>query len=43
MDITSATIATLISSCVAATVSILLNKNSNQRRLEDQLDSILKI
>jgi hypothetical protein len=43
MDITSATIATLISSGVAATVSILLNRSTKRRSLEDQLDSILKI
>jgi hypothetical protein len=43
MDITSATIATLISSGVAATVSIILNKSTKRRSLEDQLDSILKI
>jgi hypothetical protein len=43
MDITSATIATLISSGVAATVSVLLNRSTQIRSLEDQLDSILKI
>lgn len=43
MDLTSAAVATLISSGVATTVTILLNRSTSMRNLEDQLDSILKI
>lgn len=43
MDITSAAIATLISSSVATTVTILINRNNNIKVLNDQLDNIIKI
>jgi hypothetical protein len=43
MDITAAAIATLISSCVATIVTLLINKNNSVKNLNDQLDDIIKI
>jgi hypothetical protein len=43
MDITAAAIATLISCCVATTVTFLLNKKSEIKNLNEQLDDIIKI
>jgi len=43
MDITSATIATLISSSVATIVTLLINRENALRTLNTQLDDILKI
>jgi hypothetical protein len=43
MDLTSAAIATLISSGVASAVTYFLNRSQRLRTLNDQLDNILKI
>jgi len=43
MDITSATIATLISVVTSATITLLLARLSSKKSLDDQLDGILKI
>jgi hypothetical protein len=43
MDITSAAIATIISSSVATIVTLIINRTNNIKALNDQLDSILKI
>ena len=43
MDITSASIATIISSSVASSLAIYFNRNNNVKALNDQLDNILKI
>lgn len=43
MDITAAAIATLISSGIATTVTLLINRGNSLKNLNDQLDSILKI
>ena len=43
MDITAAAIATLISSSVATTVTFLINRRSDIKNLNDQLDDIIKI
>lgn len=43
IDITAAAIATVISSGVAATVAVKINKVNGKKSLHDQLDSILKI
>jgi hypothetical protein len=43
MDITSASIATLISIIVSATISVSIARDNKKKNLDDQLDSILKI
>jgi hypothetical protein len=43
MDITAAAIATLISSGIATTVTLLMNRGNSLNNLNDQLDNILKI
>ncbi|MEZ5082865.1 MAG: hypothetical protein R2750_05390 [Bacteroidales bacterium] len=43
MDITTAAIATLISSSVATIVAISSNRSNRIKNLNDQLDSIIKI
>lgn len=43
MDITAAAIATLISSGIATTVTLLINRGNSLKNLNDQLDNILKI
>ena len=43
MDITSAAIATIISSTVATIVAMVLNKRSTEKSLYSQLDSLLNI
>jgi hypothetical protein len=43
MDLTSAAIATLISSGVASAVAYFLNRSQRLRTLNEQLDNILKI
>jgi len=43
MDITSAAIASVISSLIATTVAIYLNRHNHLKSLNDQLDNILKI
>lgn len=43
MDITAAAIATIISSCVATIVSLLINRRNQKKDLNDQLDAIVKI
>ncbi len=43
MDVTSAAIATLISSAVATTVALLINRANAIKSLHDRLDGILKI
>ena len=43
MDITAAAIATLISSGIATTVTLLMNRGNSLKNLNDQLDNILKI
>jgi len=43
MDITAAAIATIISSSVATTVTLVINRKNEIRSLNEQLDSIVKI
>jgi hypothetical protein len=43
LDISAATIATFISSCVATIVALRLNKSNAKKTLYDQLDGIIKI
>jgi hypothetical protein len=43
MDITAAAIATLISSGIATSVTLLINRGNSLKNLNDQLDNILKI
>lgn len=43
MDLTSAAIATIISSGIASAVTYFLNRSQRLRNLNEQLDSILKI
>jgi hypothetical protein len=43
MDITAASIATLISSCIAAGLTLYFNRRNEIRTLNDQLDNIIKI
>lgn len=43
MDITSAAIATLISSSIATIVTLLINRENKLKSLNNQLDDILKI
>ena len=43
IDITAAAIATMISSTIATSVAIRINKHNTVKNLNDQLDNILKI
>ena len=43
MDITAAAIASLISSVIATSVALFVNRDNRRKSLNDQLDSILKI
>lgn len=43
IQITSAAIATIISAITSATITLLINNRGDKKRLEDQLDAILKI
>ncbi len=43
MDLTAAAIATLISSGIATSVTLFINRGNNLKNLNDQLDNILKI
>lgn len=43
MDITAAAIATLLSSAIATSVTLLINRGNSLKNLSDQLDNILKI
>lgn len=43
MDITAAALATIISTCIATTVTFIINRRNDLKSLNDQLDDILKI
>lgn len=43
MDVTAAAIASIVSTFVATSVTLRINKSNKKKVLEDQLDSILKI
>lgn len=43
MDVTAAAIASVVSTFVATSVTLRINKSNKKKVLEDQLDSILKI
>lgn len=43
IDITTAAIASVVSSAVATTVAVKINKSNAKKSLDDQLDNILKI